>query len=331
MFKFVFVVSILAFLGFTLFSPFIRDFLHLDNIFYILLVGFCVFIFYLQAFNASFLQGLMKFGFISIINSFGGIIKLAVGVILVILGLKAFSGIWAFAFMCSGIFLVSFIPLKSIFLRKMEKTVHIPTKEILNYALPAFVIVLFMTSFTSTDIILVKHFFNSHDAGFYAGLSLIGRVIFYFTAPIPSVMFPLLIRRHNLGKSFSRLFYLALLLVLIPSIAITGFYFLFPNFVINLFLGGRDYLTIVPYIGFFGIYLTIFSLLNVCVNFFLSLNKTKIASLVALAALSQIVLIYIFHSNFYQVIGISITVSSILLLTLLAYYAKLFLNLKVVE
>jgi len=96
-----------------------------------------------------------------------------------------------------------------------------------SYAVPTFVTVLFLTSFTSTDVILVKHFFNSHDAGFYAGLSLIGKVIFYFTAPIPAVMFPLLVKRHATGKNFVNLFYLALILVILPSVALQLFILFF--------------------------------------------------------------------------------------------------------
>jgi O-antigen/teichoic acid export membrane protein len=311
---------------FVVFSPLIKDFLHLDNVFYVLVVGLCVAAGYIQVLNTGFLQGLMKFKFISFVCIFSGIIKLIVGIVLVFLGFRAFSGLWAIVFMGLGGFIIGFIPLKFILAKNKNKEgeVHIPTKEILRYALPVFVSVLFMTSFTSIDVILVKHFFNPQQAGFYAGLSLIGKVIFYFTIPIPSVMFPLLIRRKNLGRNFNSLFYLALLLVLIPSAAITIFYFVFPQFVVNIFLGGRDYLEIAGLAGFFGINLTIFSLINVCVNFFLSLNKTKIAPLIVVAALAQIVLIYIFHSNFYQVIAVSILVSSGLLAVLMFYYLKLF-------
>jgi len=325
-FKFISLFSLLMLLLFVVFSPFIKDFLHLDNIFYVYVVGFCVAAGYIQILNSGFLQGLMKFGFIAFSSVFGGAIKLIVGVALVFLGFRAFSGLWAIASMGLGVFLIGFVPLRFIFSKNTGSEVHIPIKEVLRYALPVLVTVLFMTSFTSTDVILVKHFFNPHQAGFYAGLSLLGRVIFYFTAPIPTVMFPLLIRRYNSGKSFNNLFYLALFLVLLPSAAITGFYFLFPKFVVYLFLGGRDYLEIAGLIGFFGINLTIFSLVNICVNFFLSLNKTKIAPLIVVAALAQIFLIYIFHTNFYQVIGISITVLLLLLTSLLLYYLKLYTN-----
>jgi O-antigen/teichoic acid export membrane protein len=136
------------------------------------------------------------------------------------------------------------------------------------------------------------------------------------------VMFPLLVKRHAKGVNFNNLFYLALCLVILPSVAITAFYFVFPQFVINLFLGGREYLFVAPYLGIFGLYLTVFSLVNVCVSFFLSLNKTNISILVVFAAVCQIILIYIFHSNFYQVIGVSLTVSTLLFISLLFLFFK---------
>jgi O-antigen/teichoic acid export membrane protein len=267
----------------------------------------------------------MKFKLISLLNTIGGLIKLLVGVVLVILGFKVFSGLLAILLMSIGVFVIAFIPLSFLLGKPAAKNVHVPIKEIFKYSLPSFVAVLFLTAFTSVDVILVKHFFSSRDGGFYAGLSLIGKVIFYFTGPIPLVMFPLLVKKHHQGEKFHNLFYLALLLVLLPSVAITGFYFLFPKFVIDLFLGGRDYLAVTPYLGFFGIYLTIFSMLYVCVNFFLSINKTRIVFPVTIAAISQIVLIYLYHSNFYQVIGVSIFASSILLVALVLYYLKLFI------
>jgi O-antigen/teichoic acid export membrane protein len=337
-FKFITLFSSLIVLSFIIFSPIIKDFLHLDNIFYAIVVGLCVAAGYMQILNQAFLQGLTKFGFLSVTGVLSNVIKLLVGIAFVYLGLRAFSGLWAMIFMGLGAFMIALIPLRFIFSRNTDvdavagtganpsagADVHISTKEVLRYALPVFITVLFMTSFTSSDVILVKHFYSPQLAGFYAGLSLIGKVIFYFTGPISMVMFPLLIRRKNLGKKINNLFYLSLLLVLIPSLAITGFYFVYPRFVVNLFLGGRDYLQIAKFAGLFGINLTIFSLINICVSFFLSLNKTKIALLVVAAALIQIFLIYIFHSNFYQVITVSISVSLVLLIVLMSYYLKLY-------
>jgi len=325
-FKYILYISIISVVGFYIFSIPIKNFLHLDSILYVVLSGLIVASFYLSMLNNAFLQSLLKFKFLSLMSIIAGVVKLIAGVVLVFMGYKAFGALWSIFFMTFVSFLVGFIPLKNL-LKKYDKNIVITAKkEVLSYAFPVSITVLFLTSFTSMDVILVKHFFSPHTAGFYAGLSLIGKVIFYFTVPIPAVMFPLLVKRHATGKNFVNLFYLALVLVMLPSIAITSFYFIFPSFVINLFLGGREYLYVSKYLGIFGLYLTVFSLVNVCVNFFLSLNKTNICVPVVLAAVSQIILIYIFHSDFYQVIGVSLLVSVLLFITLLIIFFKNFGN-----
>lgn len=327
--KFVLGISLfIVLLSIVLAIP-LKNYLHIDDIWYVIVSGFTITTFYLSMLNTAFLQSLLKFKFISFLTTSGGILKLIFGVVLVLLGYRAFAGIWSIFFMTLGMFLIAFIPLYKILKAKnTDKKVSLNIKEIFAYAVPAFTAVLFLTSFTSTDVILVKHFFNPSLAGYYAGMSLIGKVIFYFTFPIPMVMFPLLVKRHSNGKSFVNLFYLAIFLVTLPSIAITAFYFIRPDFVINIFLGGREYLYVAKYLGIFGLYLTIFSLVNVCVNFFLSLNKTKISLLVVPAAILQIILIYIYHSDFYEVIGVSLLVSSVLLISLLIIFFKTYGDLK---
>ena len=322
-FKLIFSFSLLLILFFVVFANPFKNYLHIDNVWYPIVTGFSVSILFLSNLNTAFLQSLLKFRFISFVVAFGGVVKLIFGIALVVLGYKAFAGIWSIFFMTFGMFIFAYFPLVKILKEKStNKKIELDIKQIFSYALPAFVTILFLTSFTSTDVILVKHFFSPQLAGFYAGLSLIGKVIFYFTFPIPLVMFPLLVKRHASGAKFVNLFYVALILVLVPSISITAFYFIRPNFVINLFLGGRDYLYISKYLGFFGLYLTVFSLVNVCVSFFLSLNKTNISFLVVGAAIIQIILINIYHSDFYHIIGVSLFVSILLLISLLFLFIK---------
>ena len=320
--KFIFAFSLLVLLVFIIFSPLITAFLHLDNVLYVIVAGLCVVMGYIQILNSGFLYGIMKFRFVSFTIIFSSFVKLGVGVLLVLLGLRAFSGLGALLFMGMAAFLVAFIPLRFIFAKKIESEVKVPTKEILKYAFPVFITVLFMTSFTSIDVILVKHFLSPTMAGYYSGISLIGKVILYFTATIPAVMFPLLIKRQAEGKNINNLFLLAVLLVLLPSLLITGVYFLFPQFIITLFLGGRGYLTMAPFLGLFGLFITLYSVVNIFVNFFLSINKTKIISLLVGAALLQIVLLWIYHSNFYQIISISVIVLALLLTGLIFAFIK---------
>ncbi len=322
--KAIFAISIAALLCFSALSIPLSVFLHLDNAWYGIVVAFCISMFYLYSLNLAFLQSILNFGFISFISIFASLIKLTIGIGFVYLGFKAFSGLWGILFMTLGSFIISFFPLAKIISFKKEVHIKLPINAMIKFSVPTFFSALFLTSFTSIDVILVKHFFSAHQAGLYAGLSLIGKVIFYFTAPIPMVMFPLVVKRHTMKQNYKKLFYLAIGLVILPSISITVFYFIRPLFVISIFLGGKDYLSLAPFLGLFGVFLLIFSIANVISNFLFSMGETKTVFAVILFSLLQIFLISFFHSDFYQVIYSSIVSCAILVVVLLTYYLKKF-------
>lgn len=321
--RLIFLVGIMIFIGFAVVAIPLKNFLHIDNAWYILLVGLNVAFLYFMTLNGGFLQSLLKFAYISFLNVAGNLTKLLLGILLVFMGFGAFGGLWGIFAMSFIGFTLGFLPLRFLFQIKTSRKEVIPKKEILSYAIPASIAVLALTSLTSIDVILVKHFFSAHEAGFYAGLSLIGKVIFYFTAPIPLVMFPLIVKRHSVGKNYVNLLYLALFLVFVPSFAVTIFYFLFPTFVVNMFLGGREYQEIAQYLGIYGIFITIFSMLNVCVNFFLSIGNIKATSIVIFGAILQIILLAQFHANFAQIIQISTAVCFMVLVGFLWSFYRL--------
>ncbi len=320
-FRYALLFSILFNVFFLLASTFILSFLKIDDRGLIILVGVAISAFYLGTLNLAFLQSLLKFRLLGFVYSFSGISKLLGGVILVFLGFKVYGAISAFLIFSVFAFLIGFFPLRNVVLSKGRRA-ELSVKDFGYYALPASITIFSLSSFITADVIFVKHYFTSYEAGLYGGLALIGRVIFYFTGPIPIAMFPLLVKRHTQEIKFQNIFYLALLLVILPSIAITVFYFLFPGFVINLFLGGRDYLKVAPLLGLMGVFLVLFSINNVFVNFFLSIKKTIISLLVLLMAIFQIILIILFHENFYQIIMVSILSLVLLLILLLLYYLR---------
>lgn len=319
--KLIVILSLVIVIGALLFSPSLSSFLKIENRWYAFLAGVVVGLTYLGIVNSSFLQSLLKFKLLAFFAAFGSFLRLFFGLIFIFIGWRVYGALGALVLAYIVAYLMNIFPLKFIFFIP-RKEVKIPIKELLVYALPASLAVISLSSFTSTDIILVKHFFNAKDAGLYAGVSLIGRVIFYFTAPIPSVMFPMIIKKYNNKEDIQSLFYLALGLVFFASILITSFYFLFPKFTITLFLGGRAYLQATPFLGLFGIYLTIFSLVNVFTTFFLSIKKTNVGYGITLGAIAQIIAICLFHKDFFQIITISTILSLVVFIGLLLYYVK---------
>jgi hypothetical protein len=133
-------------------------------------------------------------------------------------------------------------------------------------------------------------------------------------------MFPIVVQKHAKNEPYRTELLLSILLVLLPSLGLTLLYFLIPEFVLSVSVKQTQYLAMAKYLGFFGIFITIFSLLQVFTNFYLSIKKTNIWVPVALTALSQIGLIWFYHSSLDEIILISIVTSGLLLIFYLLYY-----------
>ncbi len=64
------------------------------------------------------------------------------------------------------------------------------------------------------DIVLVKHFFSSKEAGLYAAVAMVGRVIFAFSSAVVNTMFPLVAGTRDEDRKGLRVIATSLLLVL---------------------------------------------------------------------------------------------------------------------
>lgn len=310
------------------FSGMLGNFLHISNSFYFLLVALSISLSYFGVVNSAFLQGLLKFGFLAWSGFIGSISRVIFGVIVVLLGFHVVGAFGSLIVVGLLPLCLGFFPLRFLLFSGKEH-IALSKKDIIYYAFCVAVVNFSLTSFTSSDILLVKHFFSPTNAGLYSAMSVAGKAIFYFTAPISTVLFPLILKKYHKGEDFLKTFYAALLLVFFPSMAITLFYFLFPHITLLLLLGGKYSLT--PYIGFYGLYISIFSMLNVSVSFLLSLKKISIIFPMTTGALLQVICISIFHNNFFQVITVSLIIISILLVGILLYYVKYYGSEKVLK
>lgn len=312
-------VGIPIFIIFLLFPQRIGQFFNIPSGHLIIIVGFIIFIGFVGVTNSALLQAKLAFNFISFNSLLGTLLKLLLGILLVFFGFAVGGAMWAMFFATIISYILSFIPLTFLF----NKTIVVPKIDIgklFAYGAPAAISLFGLTSFITTDIILVKHFFAPAQAGIYAGLSLVGRVIFFFSAPIGTVMFPLIVQKYAKEENYKNIFKLALLLVFLSSITLTIFYFLFPEFVIKFFIKKEEYLTIAPLLGLFALFITGYSLLSIITNFYLSIKKTKVFIPIILGAISQGVLIWFYHQTFIQVIVISFGITILLLVLLLLYY-----------
>jgi O-antigen/teichoic acid export membrane protein len=85
-------------------------------------------------------------------------------------------------------------------------------------------------------------------------------------------------------------------------------------------LYGADYLKAVPFLGLFAIFLSLYSLVNIFVSYYISINESGLALLTLPAAVLQVFLIIFFHQDISQIAGVSIAVLGLLVLFFIWYH-----------
>lgn len=312
----VFQFSLLFFILIILASPFLSSFLHISNITYLLLIALS-FLFSLPAvLNRAILQGFLMFKqmiYSILIENIG---KFLISIVLVYLGFYLLGAMLALVISAALGCYLSFIYLRVN--NKVKITRPPLIKKMILFAVPVMIQSFSTTSIFTSDLILVKHFFSSHEAGIYASLSTLGKIIFFGASPIATVMFPLISQKAARGENYKDIFKYSFIITLILSLVILTIYWTLPELAIIL-LYGKAYLEASYMLVWFGIFITLFTLSSLLVNYGLSIGKNRVVLFPLIASLLQVLLIYLFHESLMMVILISIFVTALLLAFLLIY------------
>lgn len=314
-----FILSLILFLLFIILSSKIATFLNIPIISPVILLSTLFLMAFVLPLNRGILQGLQKFKQLSLNLVLDTAIKLFLSVFLVYLGFRVNGAVFA---IFAGLFLaylLSLYPLKFLF--KYKKPQKIDYKEIKSYSFLVFISLLCLTLMYSIDVVLVKHFFDPHQAGLYAALSTLGKIIIFAFGAVAAAMFPIVADLYEREQEHKNVLRNSLAIVSIGGVVILFFYFLLPKLVIGL-LFGAAYLEISPYLGFFGVFTFLLSLASIFIYYFLSIGKTNFMFLLVLASLAEIIGIYLFHSSLFQVVMVLNTVMFLLLVSLVLFYLK---------
>ncbi len=313
--KFLILVCIAGAVVFLPFIGIIKDFLHIQHAIYFVWLYLILAFFFISMAGGSLFQAFQKFTLISVLTNFGMFLRLVLGII------SAFFGVGAILFsnVVSNVvgYLVMILSIKSLFKEPVQKF-SLDKRRILNYSIPTFIITLSVTALYSQDVLLVRHFFSATDAGIYSSLAVLGKVIFYASSALSFVIFPVVAERKILKQGYHRVLLSGLAGISLISLPLTGVYFIFPRFVVDLLFGPAFY-GAEPYLGMFGLFISFFSLSSLLLTVSLASGKTSVWILALGASLGQGALIWIFHDTLSTIVFINLIVTAILFISLLLY------------
>ncbi|MDD5331732.1 MAG: oligosaccharide flippase family protein [Candidatus Nanoarchaeia archaeon] len=293
-------------------SPFIAKFLNISEVLPVFITGTFLFLSFGIAVNRGILQGLQNFKKLGLSYVFEGLTKIFFGILLIYIGWKVNGAVLAITFSYIAAFLIALLPLRKLF--KLPK-IKIDTKAVYNYSVYVFFSLVLLTLLYTIDVVLVKHFLSATEAGFYVALSLLGKIIFFGTLSVSMVMFPKASEMFEAKEASKSLLYKSLGLVLLFGVPVTLFYFLFPEFSVGL-LYGKDYFGVAGYLGYFGIIMTLFSLIYIISFYLLSIKKYKFIYILLGFVVLETALIWLFHGTIGVVVNIMLGLMTLLFLVM---------------
>ena len=171
----------------------------------------------------------------------------------------------------------------------------------------------------NSDILLVKHYFPAQEAGLYASLALIGRVVYFVTWMFVMLLLPTVVDKKKKGENTKPVLLKYTGYIIVLACVIVGFTFLFPVFSVNI-LFGEAYTSIAPLLGWYALATSFFAVSNIFAYYFLSLDHYKPIVIAALMGGLQIALIVCFHNDLFQVVLMQVIAMGTLLVMQVGYF-----------
>jgi O-antigen/teichoic acid export membrane protein len=296
-------------------SRLISSFMQISSPLLIILLGIVTFFSIVLPLVQGGLQGLQQFGYLGLTMVVSGGLKLALGVFFICIGWGVTGAVGSLAVSTALSLLLAGFWL-SVSLRtprppaseltETEKSSDDPEMnylEIYRYFYVVAAVLLCYTILTNIDVVLVKHYFEPVQAGYYSIAQMAGKVILFLPVAITLVMFPHSAKLHTESKGTFGLLLRSLFCVgtLCTSAALVCF--LFPEFVIGL-LSGQPHAEAVSLVRIFSVTMVFSAMVYTLLYYHLSIHSTGFIWPLVFLTVAQTLLIILFHRSLAQVLYI---------------------------
>lgn len=290
-------------LSLVLLSPYIGPLLNLPSFLGLLLTAVIIFVSLPLTFAKYELQAKKRFKEISIADLGSALGKLLFALLAIYFGGQALGALF-------GFFVAIMISICYVY-PKTKETIHLGnlTKPILSTEikkeLQYGVLILIATSFTTflftSDILIIRYFFDTETAGLYAGIATIARIIIFATGSVAGVAIAHVKLRNFRSENH---LYMNKSLVLVTSMSggLLVIFSLFPGLVTKILIGER-FLIMADTLPRLSLLMTTTAITTLFVMYFLALRRYILISVLAMSTGAIAVLMYLWHSSITTVIN----------------------------
>lgn len=288
-----------VFLLTILLTPYISRFLNIESNIPLIIVWTSMLLSLFSSGASGMLSGWQKFKEAGFAAIGGGVFKLVSALIFISIGIKLNGLMFSFFLSAVATYVIALICLKFIFAAGKDDTREINKLNfgsVKNTVLTFFMGNLAINALGNVDMVLAKHNLSDIEAGQYGALTIVSKIIFFATGVIASVLFSMSAEHNHKKGNTKKLFLQAFLLMLIVSAISVAVYFIAPKLILSLLFGPK-YNDVSKYLGWFAIMVVLFSIVNLTLQYLLSLNRVKVVyGMLVVASFSAVGIIFLGHT-----------------------------------
>lgn len=302
-----------------LFSNQLQVIFHTSSSTMFIVFGVGIPIYFLMSVNRGIYQGKKAYKDLSITYQAEMLSRLIITLSLIFLFNMQSAEVIALGILISfGFGLVPF-EFKSLRLRTRIQIDKQSSKQVRNFFIITAFYELTQIIINNSDILLVKHYFESYEAGLYASLALIGRIVYFIAWMFVMLLLPTVVQLKKENKATAPILFKYVIYIALIAFMIVFVCSLFPETAISLLFGER-YLAMAPLLWKYAFATGLFAISNIFAYYYLSLDQYIPVILSGLFGILQMALIIFFHNGLAQVVHMQIIAMTILLLFQLSYF-----------
>lgn len=307
---------------YILITPFIAQYMNLSSTDSLIIAGIIAYFSIILTLFTGVLNGIQKFGWQNLSNIVSSLLKFFLAVILVYLGYSVNGALFAIVIGIVASIVICYFPLMDI-LKSVKKEFY--TKKVYVYAAYVFIASFLSILLISLDQILVKHYLSSEKAGLYIALGNIGKIIWFSSGFLTGVIFPKIVALHYGKKDVLKILKKSIFITLFIAGMLSVIYFTIPGFIINLSYGEK-YLEIKDLIGFFGIGMVMYSLIQLLITYNLAIERYGFIYIIFFGLIIEIFGIIFYHKTLFDVTKIFVVTNTIILMLMFFYNKEILTN-----
>ena len=282
----------------------------------------------ITTFRNAFLQGVGRFASLSLAGIISSAGRLFFAVAFILLGFGVFGA-------TVGIIIANVSVLVYLWYQT-RKSMHLGAKanvhtlekgsvvKELTYGGLVFFATSLITLYYTSDVLIVKHYFDSTTAGLYSGISAIAKILFFAIGPSSAILLSSVKIRHTFTENAQVLKKSLIISLLIGGAGLFTFY-VFSDMVINVMIGSK-YASMAHYLPEAGLVMLLTAITNIFIYYFLALRRFFLVAISLIGACFMGFILLRAHSSIDSILN-NLTLSLvIILISLIIAYAKDYLN-----